>query len=57
MKIKNKVFRLDQYHMIRFQLKENDLIKDGPEKLFCGEYDGQGFCYIGLGMMNSYLNI
>ena len=47
-----KVFRLDVYHMIRYVLKEKKMIKDGPNKLYCGKYDGQGFCYIGLGKMH-----
>ena len=50
-------FRLDQYHKIRFALKKLNLTKEGPNKLYCGEYDHQGFCYLGLGTMHSMLNL
>ena len=40
-------FWLDQFHMIRYMLKKKKLIQKGPSKLYCGEYDGQGFCYVG----------
>ena len=47
-------FRLDQFHTIRYRLKQRmNLIKDGPKKLYCGKYDDQGFCYVGLGKMHS----
>ena len=46
-------FRMDQYHMIRYKLKKRSLINEGPNSLYCGEYDGQGFCYIALGKMLS----
>ena len=48
-----QALRMDQFHRIRYELKKRKLIKEGPSKLYCGEYDGQGFCQIGLGKMHS----
>ena len=47
-----QALRMDQFHRIRYELKKRKLIKEGPSKLYCGEYDGQGFCQIGLGKMH-----
>ena len=48
--------RLDQHHLIRYELKKRGLITDGPNKLFCGEkviMNGQKVnqdtCHVGLG--------
>ena len=44
-----KSIAVDIYHLIRYALKTGyKLIKEGPNKPYCGEYIGQGFCYLGL---------
>ena len=30
-------FRMDIFHLIRYELKKRNLIRRGPQKLYCGE--------------------
>ena len=40
--------RLDQFPLIRYKLKKQNLIKEGPDEVVCGQRDGQGHCYVAL---------
>ena len=51
---------MDIFHLIRYELKKRNLIRRGPQKLYCGErfeerdketcwMSRQGFCFFDLG--------
>ena len=52
-------FRMDQWHLIRYELKKRNLIENGPQHLYCGNWwsgDKDGFCYIAAGRKYALIN-
>ena len=53
-------FRLDQFHLIRYELKKRNLIENGPKHLYCGNRwsgDKDGFCYIAAGREHTFITM